>query len=68
MARHLTLSDLENFPERQAAHLAYAIHNEALAILDGGDFDFEKALKKFRPLQEASGAPYLAKYSDSSKI
>jgi hypothetical protein len=24
---------------RQAAHLAYALHNEALAILEGGSFD-----------------------------
>jgi len=26
---------------RQAAHLAYALHNEALALLEGGTFDAE---------------------------
>ena len=29
---------------RHAAHLAYAIHNEALAVLGGGTFDAEDAL------------------------
>ena len=29
---------------RHAAHLAYAIHNEALTVLSGGDFDPESAL------------------------
>ena len=31
---------------RQAAHLAYALHNEVLAILDGGTFDSQQAISQ----------------------
>jgi hypothetical protein len=31
---------------REAAHLAYALHNEALAILDGKTFDVKNAISK----------------------
>ncbi|MTW13249.1 hypothetical protein GM658_21820 [Pseudoduganella eburnea] len=31
---------------RLAAHLAYALHNEALAITEGGSFDMGAALRK----------------------
>lgn len=42
----------EYFQESKAAHLAYAIHNEALAVLEGKNFDIEVALKKFEALRE----------------
>jgi hypothetical protein len=32
---------------RRAAHLAYALHNEALAVIDGGTFDASKAGTRF---------------------
>lgn len=31
---------------RRAAHLAYALHNEALAVLEGNTFDCSAALKR----------------------
>jgi hypothetical protein len=31
---------------RSAAHLAYALHNEALAVLEGGTFDSAAAMRK----------------------
>lgn len=31
---------------RQAAHLAYAIHNEALAVIEGKTFDTNLAISK----------------------
>lgn len=31
---------------RAAAHLAYALHNEALAVIDGGSYSVENALQK----------------------
>jgi len=31
---------------RMAAHLAYALHNEALAITEGSSFDIDAALRK----------------------
>ena len=31
---------------RRAAHLAYALHNEALAVIEGGTFDSAAAVDK----------------------
>lgn len=33
---------------RRAAHIAYALHNEALAVTGGGTFDCVKAMDKIR--------------------
>ena len=33
---------------RRAAHIAYALHNEALAVTEGGTFDCAKAVDKIR--------------------
>ena len=30
---------------RQAAHLAYALHNQALAVLEGKSFDVQESIK-----------------------
>jgi len=37
---------------RRAAHLAYALHNEALSIIEGGTFDSEKAVDKVRTVDK----------------
>jgi hypothetical protein len=39
-------------PVREAAHLAYALHNEALAIIEGKDFDTDQALSKIRAVDK----------------
>ena len=41
---------------RHAAHLAYAIHNEALAVLSGGDFNPENALARLSQANSLFGA------------
>jgi hypothetical protein len=33
---------------RRAAHIAYALHNEALVVTEGGTFDSAKAVDKIR--------------------
>jgi hypothetical protein len=33
---------------RRAAHLAYALHNEALAVIEGGTFDGTEAVNKVK--------------------
>jgi hypothetical protein len=33
---------------RRAAHLAYALHNDALAVIEGGTFDTTKAVDRIR--------------------
>lgn len=37
---------------RRAAHLAYALHIEALSVIDGGTFDSEKAVDKVRAVDK----------------
>jgi hypothetical protein len=40
-------SDCEaDLPVREAAHLAYALHNEALAVVEGSGFDLRIATGK----------------------
>jgi hypothetical protein len=36
----------------RAAHLAYALHNEALAIIKGGTFDGAKAVDKIKAVDK----------------
>ena len=44
---------------RLAAHLAYALHNEALTILeDNGDFDLGAALAKIKTAEKIVGLHY----------
>jgi hypothetical protein len=37
---------------RQAAHLAYSLHNEALALLEGGAFDADAVVKRLASVDE----------------
>ncbi len=37
---------------RRAAHLAYALHNEALAVIEGRTFDGAKAMDKIRAVSK----------------
>jgi hypothetical protein len=37
---------------RVAAHLAYAVHNEALAAIEGKSFDIDAALKKIEAIDQ----------------
>ena len=47
---------------RVAAHLAYALHNEALAIMEGRDFDIKAALEKVAAIDS------ILKVQDGSRI
>lgn len=41
---------------RLAAHLAYALHNDALAMLEGdGDFDLDSAQKRIKTAESIVG-------------
>jgi len=35
---------------REAAHLSYALHNDALAVLEGSEFDLEAAKKRIQSI------------------
>ena len=43
---------------RVASHLAYALHNEALAVLEGKSFDIDKALRKIESIDKILGEDY----------
>jgi len=55
LAGHLG-SERASSPEvRTAANLAHALHNQALAILDGESFDVDDALKRIESLDRMLG-------------
>lgn len=43
---------------RAAAHLAYALHNQALAILEGRSFDPEKAVRAVAGVDKLFGETF----------
>ncbi len=45
---------------RQAAHLSYALHNEALAVLEGRGFDESAAISKIQAVDELFNQDQLA--------
>ena len=46
LGRHVGATELT--PESEAAAIAYAVHNEALAILEGRDFDIESTRQRLK--------------------
>lgn len=40
---------------RAAAHLAYALHNDALAVLEGGSFDTTDAVRRLEAIDSIIG-------------
>ena len=43
---------------RQAAHLAYALHNEALALVEGGRFDIEAVDRRLAAVDRMLGSEF----------
>jgi hypothetical protein len=43
---------------RQAAHLAYALHNEALAIVEGGSFSAEAVAQRLAAVDSMLGSQF----------
>jgi len=43
---------------RQAAHLAYALHNEALALVEGGGFDSEAVNHRLAAVARMLGSEF----------
>ncbi len=50
LAPYLGSDNKADMSVRTAAHLSYALHNEALAIIDEKGFDIEEALKKIKTI------------------
>jgi hypothetical protein len=43
---------------RQAAHLAYALHNEALALVEGGSFDSAGVIRRLEAVDGMLGSEF----------
>ena len=50
LSHHLGSKDPASESEMLAAHLAYALHNDALAVLEGQDFDLEATRHRLKQL------------------
>ena len=48
---------------RQAAHLAYALHNQALSILDGKTFDVSASIQALKFSDTVLGAEFTEKFN-----
>ena len=49
---------------RAAAHLSYALHNEALAVMNGGSFDPEEALAKLKAVDRMFSLDLAERFSN----
>ena len=47
---------------RRAAHLAYALHNEALSVIEKGTFDSAKAIDKIRAVDSMFGESFASRF------
>ncbi len=47
---------------RRAAHLAYALHNEVLAVTKGGTFDSAKAVDKVRAVDRMFDESFASRF------
>ena len=52
LSDHLGSDNQGSMSVRFAAHLAYALHNEALAVVEGKGFDVEAALAKVEAIDQ----------------
>lgn len=52
LSGHLGSQNDGDIGVRQAAHLAYALHNEALALVEGGTFDPESVNRRLAAVDE----------------
>ena len=52
-----------DMPVRQAAHLAYALHNQALAVLGDKSFDVLDAIKALKFSDTVLGAEFTDKFN-----
>jgi hypothetical protein len=51
---------------RKAAHLAYALHNDALAIIEGKTFDAQAAIERVRAVDRMFGDNFAERFGAHS--
>lgn len=55
LASHLGSQSSSPAEVRVAAHLAYVLHNQALAVIEGKPFDIEASLEQIRSVDRMFG-------------
>lgn len=58
LAQHLGSDASGETSVRTAAHLAYALHNQALAVLDGKSFDSNQAIEAVAAVDRTFGETF----------
>lgn len=66
LAGHLGSEDTTEPAVRAAAHLAYALHNQALAVLEGRSFDPAEAVKAIARVDKAFGEYFVQQLSEAA--
>lgn len=67
LAGHLGPSADTEPAVRAAAHLAYALHNQALAVLEGKSFDASEALEAIAKVDKRLGENFVQQLSEATK-
>ena len=69
LSHHLGSNDEETKCEAISAHLAYAIHNEALAIIENrpADFNVNEAVNKILRVEELYNEKFSFRFEDLVK-
>jgi len=67
LAEHLGGNNNSDPSTRAAAHLAYSLHNEALAVLEGRDFDANTAVQAMAKVDALFGENFAQRFTEATK-
>jgi hypothetical protein len=65
LANHLGSDNTSDMSIRAAAHLAYALHNQADAVLQGASFDPQRAVDALGAVDRLLATNFQARLSDA---
>lgn len=66
LANHLGSDSTSDLSIRTAAHLAYALHNQADTVLQGGTFDPQQAIAALGKVDRLLATSLLARFADAT--
>ena len=66
LAGHLGSQSTSELPVRAAAHLAYALHNEADNVIQGGSFDTQQAIARLGAVDRMLGTDFQDKFAKAT--
>ena len=67
LAGHLGSNNNSDASTRAAAHLVYSLHNEALAVLEGRDFDANAAVQAIAKVDAMFGENFVQQFTEATK-